>query len=97
MVGSLLAGLITAVLVAGLLLLAAGWYRQHLWLVWTTWDLRFFYLAGLLAVIGPAAAVGLLAERRSRLRAALSCQYAELEAVHGGGVDNVFSRNGGCA
>jgi len=81
-VGSLLAGLITAVLVAGLLLLAAGWYRQHLWLVWTTWDLRFFYLAGLLAVIGPAAAVGLLAERRNRLRAALSCQYAELEAVH---------------
>jgi len=81
-VGGLLAGVATAALVAGLLLLAAVWYREHLWLVWIPRDLLLFYLAGLLVVAGPAVAVGILVERRLHLHRALSRQYATLDAMH---------------
>jgi signal transduction histidine kinase/ActR/RegA family two-component response regulator len=77
-----LAALGTACLVALLLLVAAQWYRQHLWLVWSPWDLRLFYFIGLVVVAAPALVVGLLVDRWLRFRTALRQKTREIEVVY---------------
>ena len=78
---SVVAGVATASLVLALLLLAAGWYRQHLWLLWSPGELWLFYLVVFLVAAVPGALVALLADRQQRLRAVLAGKDDEILAA----------------
>ena len=78
---AIMAGLVTTAVLGGVAALAAGWYRQHIWLVWDAWGLRFFYLALTVVTLLPGLLVGILVHWRNRLRAALDHRDSEIEAA----------------
>jgi signal transduction histidine kinase/ActR/RegA family two-component response regulator len=78
---ALAAGAATAGLLVVVLVLAADWYRQHLWLVWAPGDLRLFYLAMAVCVGLPGLLVALLVDRQARLRRALAGREDEIARV----------------
>ena len=78
---AVLTGLVTACALAGLLVLTAYWYREHLWLAWDVWGLAFFFIGacGLIAI--PGVLVSLLVNRQQCLTQALTQQDSTLEAA----------------
>jgi signal transduction histidine kinase/ActR/RegA family two-component response regulator len=76
---ALTAGLSTACAIAVVLVIAAGWYRAHLWLVWDVWGLRLFYFATIVLTLLPGLLVGLLVDRKQRLQTALLQIMAEAD------------------
>ncbi len=76
-----MAGVATAGILAVALVLAASWYREHLWLVWAPGDLRLFYAVLTLCVGLPAVLVGFCTDRQIRLRQALAGREAETARV----------------
>jgi len=78
---AVVAGLATTGALVGVVLLAANWYRQHLWLVWDAWGLRFFYFSLIFLTVLPGVLVGVLVGRKNRLRTALDCRDSEIETA----------------
>ncbi len=76
----LAAGLCTAALLAVSLAAAAEWYRQHLWLAWSAWELRAFSALALLLVLCPSLLAALLVDRQRRLREALAGKTGEADS-----------------
>ena len=76
-----MAGVATAGILAVALVLAAGWYREHLWLVWAPGDLRLFYAVLVLCVGLPAVLVGFCIDRQLRLSQALAGREAEAARI----------------
>ncbi|MGE4537140.1 MAG: GAF domain-containing protein [Desulfovibrio sp.] len=77
----LAAGLGTALVLAVVLTVTASWYREHLWLTWDLWGLRFFYIAVVLLALVPGLLVGLLVDSQARLRRALTRRDQEIDAA----------------
>jgi signal transduction histidine kinase/ActR/RegA family two-component response regulator len=75
---ALIAGGATACVIGVVLIVAAGWYRAHLWLVWDAWGLGLFYVATILLTVLPGLLVGLLVDRKHRLQAMLVEQKTEI-------------------
>jgi signal transduction histidine kinase/ActR/RegA family two-component response regulator len=78
---ALIAGLATTCLLAVVLFVVAGWYREHLWLVWDAWGLRFFYLATALLAVLPGLFVWLLVDRQQRLQTVLLQKKTEIKST----------------
>ncbi|EFL50591.1 multi-sensor hybrid histidine kinase [Solidesulfovibrio fructosivorans JJ]] len=77
----LAAGLGTALALAVVLAITASWYREHLWLTWDVWGLRFFYIAVVLLALVPGLLVGLLVDRQARLKRTLRRRGLEIDAA----------------
>jgi signal transduction histidine kinase/CheY-like chemotaxis protein/putative methionine-R-sulfoxide reductase with GAF domain len=78
---ALAAGAATFCLLAAVLLATASWYREHLWLPWDPWGLRYFYAASVLLAFVPGLLVWLLVDRQIRLRQALRHRDLEVATV----------------